>query len=82
MQYGTPVMSSNVSSLPEIVGDAGILVDPLSVDELSGSIMKLLSSQKLREKLSKQAVVQARKYSWKDSALKTHNLFQALGRES
>lgn len=81
MQYGTPVISSNVSAMPEIVGDAGILVDPQSVDELSGAIIELLSSERLRDKLSKRSVKQASKYSWEESALKTLSLFQALNRD-
>jgi glycosyltransferase involved in cell wall biosynthesis len=81
MQYGTPVISTNVSAMPEIVGDAGILVDPLSVDEISAAIIRLLSDQALREKLSKRSIRQASKYSWKDSAMKTHDLFRALNKE-
>ena len=81
MQYGTPVISANVSSMPEIVGDAGILVDPLSVEEISAAMIKLLSDRVLREKLSERSIEQASRYSWKDSAMKTHDLFRALTEE-
>ncbi len=64
MACGCPVIVSNVSSLPEIVGKAGLLVDPYSVDQIEQAIRTVLSDRRLREKYSKAGVLQAKKFSW------------------
>lgn len=68
---GTPVITSNVSSLPEIVGDAGILINPKNLDELAQAIQKLLTSEKLRKNLSAKALAQASKFTWEKCARQT-----------
>lgn len=65
---GTPVVTSDVSSLPEIVGDAGILVDPHRPDELFRAFEAVLLDRKLRETLRIRGLERARKFSWDDAA--------------
>ncbi len=72
MASGVPVVVSNVSSLPEIVGDAGILVDPYSVESITGGIEKVLAfSSKEREMLVKKGFVQSKRFNWVDCAKNT-----------
>lgn len=68
MACGTPVLSSNVSSLPEVVGKAGLLFNPLKVDQIEVAIRTVLADKKLRIKLSKLGLAQAKKFSWKKIA--------------
>lgn len=71
MACGVPVISSNASSLPEVAGDATILVDPNDTDAYAENIIKILSNTELSEKLSKQGIEQAAKFSWKINAQQT-----------
>ncbi len=71
MQCGVPVISSNTSSLPEVVGDAAIMLDPLDVDGLCQSILKLYNNSSLRERMSLKSIEQAKHFSWERCAQKT-----------
>ena len=71
MQHGTPVIGSNVSSIPEVVGAGGLLVDPLSVGDVSQAMMRIASDPELRAALSTDAVTQAGKFSWETAAAET-----------
>ena len=64
MASGVPVIVSNVSSLPEVVGGAGLLVDPYSIDQIEHAIRVIISDKKIREKYAKAALIQAKKFSW------------------
>ncbi|WP_013334582.1 glycosyltransferase family 4 protein [Gloeothece verrucosa] len=64
MQCGTPVITSNTSSLPEVVGDAGIMVDPRDRDELCHNLFQLYNNSNLREEMSLKSLEQAKKFSW------------------
>jgi len=68
MATGTPVIVSNVSSLPEVVGDAGILVDPYSVGQIEQAIRTIAFDKKLQLKKSKEVLIQAKKFSWEKMA--------------
>lgn len=74
MACGVPVITSNVSSLPEVTGDAGLLVDPKSTTQLEQAIRLLTTDQKLHAKLSKKALEQAKKFSWKEMSVKVIEL--------
>lgn len=78
MKVGVPVLSSNTSSMPEVVGDSGILVNPNSIDEIYQGIQKLLSSATLRKQLSQKAIKNSAKFSWKQTALNTLNIYSKL----
>ena len=64
MSCGVPVITSDVSSLPEVIGDAGILVKPNQPDELITPLRSLLNNRQLRSALAEKGRLQARKFSW------------------
>src|SRR5207253_10730024 len=59
MQCGTPVITGNLTSLPEVVGDAGILVDPYSVEEIAAALARMLGNKQLRADLAKRGLERA-----------------------
>ena len=74
MACGCPVIASNVSSIPEITGDAAILVDPRNVEELVTALNKILTDDKLRKDLSKKSYLNSSKYRWQNSASKVFQI--------
>jgi glycosyltransferase involved in cell wall biosynthesis len=68
MASGCPVITSNATSTPEVAGDAGILVDPYSIEEITDSINQLAENPSLRRKLVDRGFVQIKKFSWKATA--------------
>lgn len=76
MASGTPVIVSNVSSLPEVVGEAGILVNPESVDQLEQAIRLLTTDKKIRDKYAKKGLLRAKKFSWKKMAQEVVKTFE------
>lgn len=64
MQCGTPVITSNTSSLPEVVGDAGIMINPHDGDALCDAMYKLFNDTELATELSRKSIMQAAKFSW------------------
>lgn len=78
MQCGCPVIASNTSSIPEIVGNAGLLVDPKSVDGLCDAILKLYRSQSLSSELAKRSLERADLYSWQKMARDIQKLYSRI----
>ena len=68
MACGTPVCASNVSSIPEVVGDAGILFDPLDPEAIADALGRILTDQPLRDRLIKAGLAQASRFTWDDGA--------------
>jgi glycosyltransferase involved in cell wall biosynthesis/ubiquinone/menaquinone biosynthesis C-methylase UbiE len=68
---GTPVLCSNASSLPEVVGEGAMLFDPQNEDELGQALASLLSSEALRSELREAGLRQARRFSWRQTAKET-----------
>jgi glycosyltransferase involved in cell wall biosynthesis len=68
MACGTPVCASNVSSIPEVVGDAGLLFDPLDPNAIADAMRRLLLDQPLRERLVTAGLAQAMRFIWDDAA--------------
>jgi glycosyltransferase involved in cell wall biosynthesis len=71
MQCGVPVITSNTSSLPEVVGDAGLMVDPKDSDGLCQGIIDLYKQPSLRESMSQKSLIQAQKFSWENCTKQT-----------
>jgi len=71
MARGVPVVSSNATCLPEILGDAVIYFDPLDINDMAKQIKKALLGENLRKKLIKKGLEQIKKYSWKKMARET-----------
>jgi len=68
MAIGTPVIASHLTSLPEIVGDAGLLVDPYNSNSLAGAMEQILSNATLRLLLVQKGLIQAQKFKWEKTA--------------
>ena len=71
MACGTPVVTSFNSSLPEVVGDGGILVDPHNVVDISETIKSILGDSGLRERLIKNGLKRADNFTWEKCAKET-----------
>jgi glycosyltransferase involved in cell wall biosynthesis len=78
MACGVPVITSHAASLPEVVGDAGIQVDPHSPEELSQKIIDVLMDDNLRENLRKNGIKRANLFSWEETARKTLQVYQEV----
>ncbi|HZO75081.1 MAG TPA: glycosyltransferase family 1 protein [Ktedonobacteraceae bacterium] len=78
MACGAPTITSNVSSLPEVVGDAALLVNPARVDELADAITRLLENEALHEELRQKGYQRAREFTWEASARKMLAIYQKL----
>ncbi|MDZ7637956.1 MAG: glycosyltransferase family 1 protein [Bryobacterales bacterium] len=76
MMAGTPVVASNVSALPEVLGDAAKLVNPDNVFEIARGIHDVLLDSELRASLIEKGAAQARKYSWTDSAKQVVEIYR------
>jgi len=76
MQCGTPVVTSNVSSIPEIVGDSCLLVDPYSTDSIAEQILRLLCDDILWQKYRLLGLEKAQEYSWQTTAEKTMSVYE------
>ena len=68
MACGTPVIVSNVASLPEVVGDAGILVNPLSINSIKKAMLRIVEEPELIIKLKEAGILQAKKFRWENTA--------------
>jgi glycosyltransferase involved in cell wall biosynthesis len=75
---GTPVITSNTSSLPEVAGDAAILVDPNNPDQLTDQIKRLLSNQNLRAELSTRGPARAQQFTWQRTAQLTVDVYRQV----
>jgi glycosyltransferase involved in cell wall biosynthesis len=79
IQLGTPVISSNTSSLPEVVGDAGLQVDPYSTDAIADAIRRLDADQPLYDRLSAAAPAQAARFTDAAFAARIQAVYDTLG---
>lgn len=75
MACGCPVITSNTSSLPEVVGDAGIMIDPHDVDELAEAIYEVLTNDGLKANMVEKGLDRAKTFSWERTANETFNLY-------
>ena len=78
MSCGVPVIASDSSSLTEIVGDAGLLIDPLHTGELRDVLYKIISDRELREKYIARGTARAKKFSWLSTARETLGIYESL----
>ena len=68
MQYDCPVITSNISSMPEAGGDAALYVNPTDTDDIMKKMKKLVESKELRKELIKKGRAQVNKFSWEKAA--------------
>lgn len=76
MACGTPVVTSNVSSLPEVTGEAALLVDPLDQGSIESALLEITGDQALRARLREQGIRQAKRFTWRAAAEKTLQLYR------
>lgn len=76
MQCGTPVITSNTSSFPEVVGDAGIMINPTDEDALCQAILTIIQDSQLRKTLSEKGRERAKQFSWAKCAEETVKVYQ------
>jgi alpha-1,3-rhamnosyl/mannosyltransferase len=77
MACGAPVVCSNVSSLPEVAGDAALLVDPLDMDALAAAIVRVLGDEALRSEMRQRGLQQAGRFTWAQTAQQTLEIYRA-----
>jgi glycosyltransferase involved in cell wall biosynthesis len=81
MCCGTPVVTSNISSLPEIVGQSAVLVDPLDEEAIAGGMQRVLEDGELRRRLEREGLARARLFSWERTALQTLEVYRRAREE-
>lgn len=80
MKFGCPVITSNVSSLPEAGGDAALYVDPENVEEIKNAIEKVMTDTKLREEMIAKGKKQVGKFSWEKAARETLQIVEEVAK--
>jgi glycosyltransferase involved in cell wall biosynthesis len=78
MAHGTPVVTSNTSSLPEVVGNAAVLVNPENVFEIMRALHRVLLDQSVRDRLRQRGYEQVKKFSWDNSAQRVLEVYREL----
>jgi len=76
MARGCPVITSNTSSLPEVAGDAAILIDPYNTEQLTYEMKRLITSESLREELKQKGLERCKKFSWDKTAEMTEEVYE------
>lgn len=78
MAYGVPVMASNTSALPEVCGDAALVVDPNNTDEIGQALCRLAEEEELRETYISRGLARASQFSWERAVEKTWEVYREL----
>ena len=80
MTVGVPVVASNRGALPEVIGDAGILVDPESTPDISNALERVLSDSGMRRSMTEQGLRRSQQFSWSESAERLYEAYRAAHR--
>lgn len=78
LKVGTPIITSNVSSMPEVGGNAALYVNPNSIPDLTKAITKIIKSSALRKKLIENGLIQAKKFDWSKTAEQTLSIYKSI----
>jgi glycosyltransferase involved in cell wall biosynthesis len=78
MACGAPVITSNTSSLPEVAGDAALLIDPHNTGEIARAMLRVLENEQLRDELRQKGYARAQHFTWPKSASKMLSVYQQL----
>jgi glycosyltransferase involved in cell wall biosynthesis len=78
MAHGTPVVASNITALPEVVGNAALMVNPENVFEISRALLRVLTDQALRERMKAAGLEQAQRFSWDASVRRMLQLYEQV----
>lgn len=82
MRYGVPVITGNVSSLPEVAGEAALLVNPNNSHDIAEAMQQLLENHRLYNELSEKSRIRAESFTWHQNALQTVTLLKKVAHES
>lgn len=80
MQVGTPVITSNLTAMPEVAGGAALLVDPFNVEDIKGTMAKLLGDGELRGEMIRKGIEVAKGYSWQRTSEEYLALYESVSR--
>ncbi len=78
MACSTPVIASNVSSLPEVIGDAGVLIDPYIIEDIVSAMVNVLEDEGLRTKLVEKGKERVKLFSWKKAAKESLDAYLSI----
>lgn len=78
MACGIPVVTSNLSSLPEVAGDAALLIDPYDVNAIADALQQLIEDQPLRDRLIQKGLSRVKEFTWQKSARQLLDIYQTL----
>jgi glycosyltransferase involved in cell wall biosynthesis len=78
MASGTPVVTSNLSSLPEVAGDAAVLVDPYDPAAIAAGIERVLTDEELRRDLRRRGLARAKQFSWQRSVARVREIYAEI----
>ena len=78
MSIGCPVIASNISSIPEVVGDAGLYIDPESLDDMKKQLIHMLTDDLVRDKFIKKGYEKSGKFSWDKCAAEHYEYYKEL----
>jgi glycosyltransferase involved in cell wall biosynthesis len=78
MACGCPVITSSVSSLPEVAGDAAVYIDPREPESLRSALERVIGDEDLRKKLKADGFTRAGTFSWEKTAVKTHAVYERI----
>jgi len=79
MACGVPVITSNTSSMPEVAGEAALIIDPYNPEEITGALISLTSNQEQRDSLIGKGFLQAAKFSWRSMAENVLQIYREIG---
>ncbi|HYE75945.1 MAG TPA: glycosyltransferase family 1 protein, partial [Blastocatellia bacterium] len=82
MACGTPVITSKTSSLPEVVGDAGLLINPQREIDIAEAILQVTSNDQMRAEMREAGLAQAARFSWRNTAQKTLQVYRKVATAS
>ena len=75
---GTPVICSNTTSMPEVAGDAALMINPESITEINYATLKLLTDSVLEKNLIKKGLMRAKKFTWAKTAEETLSVYRSI----
>jgi glycosyltransferase involved in cell wall biosynthesis len=78
MAHGVPVIASNSSAIPEVAGDAALLVDPRDTDAIASGLIRLANDQTLRDDLIPRGLARAREFTWQAAVEKTWLIYHEI----
>jgi len=78
MHCDVPVITSNVSSMPEVVGEAGILINPNKIDEIEKAMLEIFQKEEIRNEMIEKGRRQREKFNWDKSAEKVYQVLKGI----